>query len=1259
MEGPISYSEQADAVETGEVEMGSVAPPTSREGQGQDASEKVTRPSETDTEGPAARHSFSSKELKLESDSSSLDEVIERIEIDNLPLELFYMIGEHLEPFDLLQLTRVNKRLRQIFTSKRDSHRIWKVAFDNVELPALDATDWDFITLASLVHDSPCCHACGSKSGTIAKDFRLGIFLHSTCDQEIFSHGHDILEDPGNFHPHTLSCLSGRYQHAHKESHQVFVSLQVEAMNSHLLALESEITRTRDRSVRKASREARDAFVAEKSKNDEGKLVEWEKAYQERMKKAEAARKALRVSQRKSEVRRRLVALGHLEIDIEMILNDGYVTWGQDVDDARWAEISTELLSDLQDIKSQREEQQLLEETKVHRCKIEFRRLRQMQTCTDVDRALFPTASEFQEIPTVKALLGTAITDSETTWITVLPAVLAEVAEVQRAKKLIWARSLASALSQIGHPLPADTTNALDRPGWSIGADADGRFSPDLFTLDDPATISDDQLDILLARFTSRAFYCRIDASNYFLGSISAIGALQKLDPSYGSLVRVCSLWMRILFHVFEATGMEDGPGEEATAKLEAMGPVFECRWRHCPKQPTHRMTFSQIFLHHTPSSQYSSTLMSEFWAKLRAWTATPTESMRAQTQIDTLVTTDQAHALDGSPDASELLNTGFEQVLPPSKKPKVQMEDPLNAKPSADAPSLPLDLWCIIGEDLEPRDLLCLTRLSKDLRQIFTSKRDSQRIWKVAFNNVDFPELVDTDWDLITLASFLHDTPRFSTSKEIDRDVSMLHPDTLLCVPSVRNATDRKSPFLYVTAQVMAMNAHLLQLDLATSGTRDRAARKTARETRDKFVAQQKKLVNARHRDGVKLEKWQRGYKERIEKREAAAEEAAETARLDQQANDIRHRLLTLGHLEEDVDGLAVRDLMAQDGSCSDHQMNALFDKLEAQLRDLKEAREVESQRVATARQAELQAIEAKLEAERCLNEAKLRSEEAERRENEVKREAIRFAEQRSEQQKFRIEQKRLEQLQACKTDLARETFPSEGDFQKLPSVNPLLSSLGNFEEFESNWAAALPVIQAEVAIARQSKKLVWARSIAAASEAIGRPLPPDTTDALKLSRWCLRDEPNQVTSLKVRRPFEKSNSTNSSPVSPLELAAVTAISKRKPSHKAGVSLSQDWMRILFHLLDATGIEDGPGEKAPVEFEALGPVFECKWALCSKQPSGFLTFSQLVVHVQLSTHARALNPFYASGQLQILPTDIVYDLSSITPDPWLWSGKN
>lgn len=74
-----------------------------------------------------------------------------------------------------------------------------------------------------------------------------------------------------------------------------------------------------------------------------------------------------------------------------------------------------------------------------------------------------------------------------------------------------------------------------------------------------------------------------------------------------------------------------------------------------------------------------------------------------------------------------------------------------------------------------------------------------------------------------------------------------------------------------------------------------------------------------------------------------------------------------------------------------------------------------------------------------------------------------------------------------------------------------------------------------------------------------------------------------------------------------------MTAISKRKPSHKAGVSLSQDWMRILFHLLDATGIEDGPGEKAPVEFEALGPVFECKWALCSKQPSGFLTFSQLV----------------------------------------------
>lgn len=193
----------------------------------------------------------------------------------------------------------------------------------------------------------------------------------------------------------------------------------------------------------------------------------------------------------------------------------------------------------------------------------------------------------------MKALLGTAITEFETTWITVLPAVLAEVAEVQRAKKLIWARSLASALSQIGHPLPADTTNALDCPGWSF--DADGRIRADLFRPDDPATISDDQLDVLLARFTSRAFHCRIDGSNYFLGSISAIGAFQKLDPSYGSLVRVSSLWMRILFHVLEATGIEDGPGEEATAKLESMGPVFECKWRRCPKQPAHRMTFSQI----------------------------------------------------------------------------------------------------------------------------------------------------------------------------------------------------------------------------------------------------------------------------------------------------------------------------------------------------------------------------------------------------------------------------------------------------------------------------------------------------------------------------------------------------------------------------------------------------------------------------------------------------------------------------------------
>lgn len=68
------------------------------------------------------------------------------------------------------------------------------------------------------------------------------------------------------------------------------------------------------------------------------------------------------------------------------------------------------------------------------------------------------------------------------------------------------------------------------------------------------------------------------------------------------------------------------------------------------------------------------------------------------------------------------------------------------------------MSFFASVAEQLEPLDLLHLTRVNKSLRRLFRSKSDSAQVWKLAFKNVDFPTLKATDWDLIHLTSLLHE---------------------------------------------------------------------------------------------------------------------------------------------------------------------------------------------------------------------------------------------------------------------------------------------------------------------------------------------------------------------------------------------------------------------------------------------------------------------------------------------------------------------
>ena len=102
----------------------------------------------------------------------------------HLRVNLAPPVGEHLEPLDLVHLTRANKSLRRLLRSKSDSARVWKLAFKNVNLPTLKATDWDLVHLASFVGEQRPCLGCGLVDGhrswdrSVEREFATLIFVH-------------------------------------------------------------------------------------------------------------------------------------------------------------------------------------------------------------------------------------------------------------------------------------------------------------------------------------------------------------------------------------------------------------------------------------------------------------------------------------------------------------------------------------------------------------------------------------------------------------------------------------------------------------------------------------------------------------------------------------------------------------------------------------------------------------------------------------------------------------------------------------------------------------------------------------------------------------------------------------------------------------------------------------------------------------------------------------------------------------------------
>ncbi|KIM85612.1 hypothetical protein PILCRDRAFT_339430 [Piloderma croceum F 1598] len=72
----------------------------------------------------------------------------------NMPLDVFFEITGHLEPLDILRLSRVSKQFRVTFASKHSRH-IWLTARRNIHMPECpsDLTELQF---ASLMFEQYC-----------------------------------------------------------------------------------------------------------------------------------------------------------------------------------------------------------------------------------------------------------------------------------------------------------------------------------------------------------------------------------------------------------------------------------------------------------------------------------------------------------------------------------------------------------------------------------------------------------------------------------------------------------------------------------------------------------------------------------------------------------------------------------------------------------------------------------------------------------------------------------------------------------------------------------------------------------------------------------------------------------------------------------------------------------------------------------------------------------------------------------------------
>ncbi|GAA5852112.1 hypothetical protein JCM5353_007479 [Sporobolomyces roseus] len=548
-----------------------------REKQGIDSSKSnSSKNSSAGVTGSA--HSGMEEEVELR------NEVEEELQISvNLPLEVWLLVAEKLDPLSLLYLTRTTKNLYHALTSKQQSKSVWKRSAAILNLPSFQNDDLIGPALISFLYETT-CHACGKdeafemsytlllrwhdQSYCDARRVRAAVQSDISCQKQIFLAEHEITTRIPVIRDEVFGCVPVALEvDEQRPPTRYYDVARLREMNLELLAAIPDGTQDVQQSAVQAFVNSK-KHIVRAAKVDGTELKKWWKES---------------VDSRKDGIRTEVLArVGYDRSDSVSVM---FQQWRELID--RPYPLTPEerqlLFPAFDDavntIFASKRGKKVKADHLAHRLALKSRFDPMIGNL-----ALFPSFPIFTELPSVQKFwkIEDRPSNYAKAWTRELPSITAEIEGARRWIKLTLLRTAAVELARIGQPLPASVISSLTPPKYSSPpARYEGMFDSANSTgvrLDDSASIKEGNLSQRLNFYSMQAFaFPKQQPGDYREILYSRFEAINH--PAYqGPLFpRFNSYWHQLLAQVLKAVNLKDGAAKPTAKFLEELGSWFFC----------------------------------------------------------------------------------------------------------------------------------------------------------------------------------------------------------------------------------------------------------------------------------------------------------------------------------------------------------------------------------------------------------------------------------------------------------------------------------------------------------------------------------------------------------------------------------------------------------------------------------------------------------------------------------------------------------